>query len=168
MFVSLVSFAVSLIALAGAPPTAVERPEEGRVALDPYLPLTRDCNRGLRLRYISGILQASGDMQGELDASERFNGGQRSCSGFVPELPQFCVHLPVAGTYSFAVSDSGGVDSVLVLVDSDDLVSSCDDDSNGGLRPRATAELEAGTYYVYVGTFSRGSSGVFDLTVTRQ
>ncbi len=50
MFVSLVSFAVSLIALAGAPPTAVERPEEGRVALDPYLPLTRDCNRGLRLR----------------------------------------------------------------------------------------------------------------------
>lgn len=167
MFVSLVSIAASLATLAAAPPSADERPEEGLLALDPYLPLMSGCDRGQRLSYSGGNLLASGTMEGVIGASARFTDGY-GCSGFVPEQPQFCVYLPVTGTYSFAVSDSRGVDSVLVLVNSDDLISTCDDDSNGGLRPRATALLEAGAYYVYVGTFSHGNSGSFDLVVTQQ
>jgi hypothetical protein len=167
MLASIATLAFTLIASVNTMSPAGERPDTDLLALDPYLPLGPSCNRGAELPFNGALAQVSGTMEGAIGASERYSDGY-SCSGFVPLEPQFCIYLPVDGHYSFAVSDSRGVDTVLVIVNSDDIIASCDDDSNGGLRPRAGGLLAAGNYYIYVGTFSRGQSGAFDLVVTAE
>lgn len=138
--------------------------------MDPNLSFARGCSGGDESVVLNGRQHVlSGTFTGEIEANSlSLDPNMYWCSGYLPPTPQFCVTVPSDGTWTFQVTNSDSVDSVMALqpIPATDMPW-CDDDSAGNLMPMFTATLTAGTYHLYVGAFSVGNSGTFALQVTR-
>jgi hypothetical protein len=145
----------------GASPESVPAP---RLAMNPHLAIGGCVSGGTRIDVGSGTAPTTwtGSFEGELE-SNAFLGGEGYCAGFLPRHAQFCVQIAAAGSYTFLLTESGGVDTVLAVSRPETQFLTCDDDSAGSLLPMVSAWLEAGEYEIYVGSFSEGERGDFTL-----
>lgn len=84
-----------------------------------------------------------------------------SCRGWIPTGPQiqFDLSMPSA----IVASATSDIDTTMVLVCPDGRIL-CNDDTNG-LNPEVRAELPAGRYQIFIGTYSQGNSGAFHAEV---
>jgi len=159
-----------LLSFASAPSPETTAPAPPLLAMDPNLSFSIGCAGG----DASLVLQnrqhtLSGQFSGQIESNSISpDPNLYWCSGYLPTTPQFCVTVPSDSTWTFQVTDSNSIDTVMALHTTpatDDLW--CDDDSAGNLMPMFTATLAAGTYHLYVGAFSLGNSGSFELQITR-
>ena len=87
------------------------------------------------------------------------------CTGYFQQEAQFCVTVRTAGTYDLHVTDGDNIDTTLALIGTDDGSMVCDDDGGYGLLSRLNRYIEAGTYLLYVGSYSQGNGGSFQIDV---
>ena len=159
-----------LLSFASAPPTETTAPAHPLLAMDPNRSFSQGCAGGdasLMLNNRQHTL--TGQYSGEVESNSLSPDPNLFwCSGYLPPTPQLCVTVPSDGTWTFQVTDSQSADTVMALhsTPATDTVW-CDDDSAGNLMPMFTATLTAGTYHLYVGAFSQGNSGRFELQITR-
>lgn len=159
-----------LLSLTAAQPLDTPTQSDTLLAMDPNLGFSRGCSGGDSSILLSQRQHTlSGQFSGDIESNSLSHDPNLYwCSGYVPQTPQYCVTVPSDGTWTFRVSDSLSIDTVMALrpAPAADVVW-CDDDSAGNLMPMFTAQLTAGTYHLYVGAFSIGNSGTFELQITR-
>ncbi len=147
-------------------PTFEPVPDDGRVAINPNLAIG-DCVGGAdQLSLSSGVtVERSGTMVGSHEVQAVT--GSPECYGYVPELAHYCISVPPGGgTYTIEITAAESTDTILALVSADRTFSACDDDGGNGLLSRIEARLEAGTYLLWVGTYSAQVSGSYRLTAS--
>jgi len=106
----------------------------------------------LRSGFVSQV--SSGETGGDIDAEKQFGNG---CIGMIDESPDHKIHLSEPLTLTLTVDST--TDSTLIVQGEGSLL--CDDDSAGGEDAQITAQLNAGTYAVYVGNIHQ--SGYYRL-----
>lgn len=105
-----------------------------------------------------GAVTQSGQAGGNVDASTHGD----ACAGYVGSNPDYAV--TVTGTVNAVFTAVSDVDTTLVITGPGGPY--CDDDSGGDMNPMVQGEFAAGTYNVYVGTYSEDEASSYTLTVT--
>lgn len=159
-----------LLSLAAPPCPDTTDPANTLLAMDPNLSFSQGCAGGDASATLYNQRHTlNGAFSGQIESNSLSPDPNLFwCSGYLPSTPQLCVTVPADGTWTFQVTNSNSADTVMALHPTAATESIwCDDDSAGNLMPMFTATLTAGTYHLYVGAFSMGNSGTFELQITR-
>jgi hypothetical protein len=156
------SWLVTTLALSLTPPVAA--PDDTRVAFDTNISLGACEGGGELLSVGAGTdVVVRGTYRGDDEGATKFSSW---CPGFYPSVAQYCFNVPPGGAqYNFTVLDSQGVDTVMAVVPALDSYAYCDDDTAGGMRPMLDLWLYEGQHVVYIGSYSSGGMGTYELRV---
>lgn len=159
-----IALGVPLLSGAGpAPPDST--PVDARLAIESRLLLAGcDAELSLSLPPSGSVLRQTGRVVGTIEGMQAFGD---YCTGYFVEEAFACFRVPAGGArVELEIIDGGGADTTLAIWDRSDWLR-CDDDGGSGLLSRLDVSLDAGVYYVYVGTFSRQVTSAFEVELRR-